>query len=105
MATRCGEPAAPAADISETAPQAAVRRVRASWSVRVTDMVVHSFESDGQVEERTDGGDAALPVPGVSRSPGPDRPRRSLPGLGVVIAEPLMASTIAGRSDTGPSPP
>ncbi|GIH93043.1 hypothetical protein Psi01_36730 [Planobispora siamensis] len=45
MAALWAEPAAPAAAISETAPHAAVRRVRTSWSMRVTDMVVCSFEA------------------------------------------------------------
>jgi hypothetical protein len=43
VATLWAEPAAPAADISETAPQAAMRRVSWSWSVRLKDMAVRSM--------------------------------------------------------------
>lgn len=44
VATLCGEPAAPAAAISETAPYAAVRRVFLSWSVRLMPMVTLSLD-------------------------------------------------------------
>ncbi|GAA2674145.1 hypothetical protein GCM10010412_055100 [Nonomuraea recticatena] len=58
MAALWGEPAAPAAAISEMAPHAARRRVVLSWSVRVMDMVVCSFVSDIQWN-------AVLLVPGA----------------------------------------
>jgi hypothetical protein len=45
VAALCSEPAAPAADISETAPHAAVRRVSLSCSEKAVDMVMRSFKN------------------------------------------------------------
>ncbi|GAA5065385.1 hypothetical protein GCM10023259_057690 [Thermocatellispora tengchongensis] len=98
MAALCAEPPAPAADISDTAPYAAVRRVDLSWSVRVMDMLVCSLETLRNAMAAPGSPEGIAP----SGDPGPQaagraepRPRRDAGAWGGVVPGGRRQSSIA----------